>query len=319
MRSRARHARSRSTSASCRATLDGETNRAGTTAATFRRPARRRPCWRSTPMTAATWSCRSRCATPTCAPTPARSRCPAERSTRPMRPARPPRCARRGRRSASPPASVRDRRRPRRRLDPGQQLRAAALRRHRRRRARRSCRTTPRSPRSSSCRSPRCSTPRCWAPRSSAARGFAAPSRRVSIRRRARVGRHRHHARHAGPRARGRPSLAAGLDASSSARASSSSSAACWAARCRDDAGPRAAQPRVPPRPAGEVGHHGAGALGDQPGRRHVPRREAAVLDEGVEPAVGDVRQRQRRAAHAPMDPDPRRDPPLARQPAAAR
>ena len=45
-------------------------------------------------------------------------------------------------------------------------------------------------------------------------------------------------------------------------------------------------------------GDRRAAALGDQPGRRDVPGRQAALLDEGIEAAVGDVRERQRRRAH---------------------
>ena len=49
------------------------------------------------------------------------------------------------------------------------------------------------------------------------------------------------------------------------------------------DADRRAARPWVPPRAAVQVADRGARALGDQPGGRHVPQRQAAVLDEGVE------------------------------------
>ena len=60
----------------------------------------------------------------------------------------------------------------------------------------------------------------------------------------------------------------------------------------------------VEPWPAGHRGHRGPAALGDQPGRGDVPGRQAALLDERIEPAVRDVGQGERRRAHRARDPD---------------
>ena len=69
---------------------------------------------------------------------------------------------------------------------------------------------------------------------------------------------------------------------------------------CRSTSGlgdvePRAAVHRGDARPA---------PLGDEPGGRDVPGRQPALLDEGVEPAVADVRERERRRAHRARDAD---------------
>ncbi len=60
----------------------------------------------------------------------------------------------------------------------------------------------------------------------------------------------------------------------------------------------------VEPRAAGHRGDRGPAPLGDQAGGRHVPGGQPALLDEGIEPAVGDVGQGERRRAHRARDAD---------------
>ena len=152
-----------------------------------RRRARRRPCWRSTPTLTAASSSRSPFATATCAPTPARCRCRAARSTRRM-----PVAEAAALREAWEEVGLRagrcaHRRRARRRLDPGQQLRAAPVRRHGRRAA------DPRAPRRRGGRDRRAAARRALfdpdviGVEEFVARGVTLTRRRVSLRRASRV------------------------------------------------------------------------------------------------------------------------------------
>jgi 5'-3' exonuclease len=60
----------------------------------------------------------------------------------------------------------------------------------------------------------------------------------------------------------------------------------------------------VEPGAALEVGDGRSRTLGDEPGAGHVPGRQPALLDEGVEAAVGDVGEGERRRAHRARDAD---------------
>ena len=66
----------------------------------------------------------------------------------------------------------------------------------------------------------------------------------------------------------------------------------------------RGARPRSNQGPPVHVGHGRSRPLGDETGSGDVPVRQPALLDEGVEPAVGDVREGERRRAHRARDPD---------------
>ena len=81
-------------------------------------------------------------------------------------------------------------------------------------------------------------------------------------------------------------------------------SAAWWAAGAANRPIDRVPRPRSNHGPPVEVGDGRARPLGDQARGRDVPGRQAALLDERVEPAVGDVGQGERRRAHRPRDPD---------------
>src|SRR5258706_1879042 len=72
----------------------------------------------------------------------------------------------------------------------------------------------------------------------------------------------------------------------------------------REDADRARPAGEVEPGPAVDRGNPGAPALGDQPRSRHVPRRQPALLDEGVEPPIADIRQGERGRAHRARDPD---------------
>ena len=60
----------------------------------------------------------------------------------------------------------------------------------------------------------------------------------------------------------------------------------------------------VEPRTAGHRGDRRAAAFGDESRRRHVPGGQAALLDEGIEPAVCDVREGEGCRAHRARDAD---------------
>ena len=58
--------------------------------------------------------------------------------------------------------------------------------------------------------------------------------------------------------------------------------------------GPRR-PPQIEPRLAIDIGHGRARSLRDEPRRGDIPVRHPALLDERVEPAVGNIGERQRR------------------------
>ena len=105
---------------------------------------------------------------------------------------------------------------------------------------------------------------------------------------------------------------ATGRTAGSERRGAAPGGRASTRRRSRASSEPRMVAPAAPRRRAAvrvaragsyqagsvERGDGGAGPLGDQPGRGDVPGREAALLDERVEPAVADVGER--RATRSP-------------------